>query len=315
MKYLLFRAQFFILFGVFQALGFRAEAQDILFFRNGEQQKTKIVRINKSDVDYKKYEDPEFSTYTISKKELSKIQLQSGKVIDLDKLFYPYLSLNFGPSIPTADYARFNPIAPEDGDIYSTSGYAKTGFKTGLEMGRYFTRRFGWIARAELLLHKYDVYSFANIFSDFGQVEVTPEKDGLFWKNINIHIGPQYSFAIRRKLAVNLRATWGLSMVSKPFIDLSLPFDRYATFDTPSEITFKNFTCGLSFRYPLGDKFSLQANADLYALFVSMQTQYDLFEITNNQSQNIDSNPGLRENYFMPSLNTTLGLAYRLTSK
>lgn len=55
-----------------------ANAQDVIYFRNGAQQNGKVLQVGTNDVSYKKAENPNGPTYIINKSDVAMIEYQNG---------------------------------------------------------------------------------------------------------------------------------------------------------------------------------------------------------------------------------------------
>lgn len=73
-------------------------AQDILVKKDGSTIKTKIIKVDKSVVEYKKYENPSGPTYTINTKDLQCINYENGTKDT-------FVSSNYNPNIVTNETA------------------------------------------------------------------------------------------------------------------------------------------------------------------------------------------------------------------
>lgn len=55
-----------------------SQAQDLLVYKNGDEQKVKVLEINTGDVKYKKWDNQQGPTYTVLKSELFMVKYQNG---------------------------------------------------------------------------------------------------------------------------------------------------------------------------------------------------------------------------------------------
>lgn len=68
-----------ILFSILCALPLSAFAQDVIICRNGDEITSKILKISKSEVEYKKWTNPDGPTYTLEKADIFMIKYQNGE--------------------------------------------------------------------------------------------------------------------------------------------------------------------------------------------------------------------------------------------
>jgi hypothetical protein len=116
---------------------FQSFSQDIIQKNDGQELKTKVVEIGDTIIKYKRFDDPEFSTYTIPKKEVKAITYENGKTVSLKKRSKEsYIELRSGISGPLGNYGS----SRNDG---TNPGYAKAGLGSSFEFGFKFSKRFG----------------------------------------------------------------------------------------------------------------------------------------------------------------------------
>jgi hypothetical protein len=129
---------------------FQSFSQDIIQKNDGEELKTKVVEIGDTIIKYKRFDDPEFSTYTIPKKAVKAIKYENGKTVNLKKRSKEsYLELRSGVCLPVGNYgsSNSNDSKPE---------YALPGFGSSLEFGFKISRRFGLSADIGSFYNEYD---------------------------------------------------------------------------------------------------------------------------------------------------------------
>lgn len=68
-----------ILLSILCALPLSAFAQDVIICRNGDEITSKILKISKSEVEYKKWTNPDGPTYTLEKADIFMIKYQNGE--------------------------------------------------------------------------------------------------------------------------------------------------------------------------------------------------------------------------------------------
>jgi hypothetical protein len=129
---------------------YRSFAQDIIKKNNGEELKTKVVEIGDTAIKYKKFDDPEFYTYTLSKKEVKTIKYENGKTINPNKRSKEsYLELRSAVSLPIGNYGSSNSNG-------TNPGFAQPGFGSSLEFGFKISRKFGLSADLGSFYNEYD---------------------------------------------------------------------------------------------------------------------------------------------------------------
>ncbi|MBX9850825.1 MAG: hypothetical protein K2X86_03615, partial [Cytophagaceae bacterium] len=114
-------------------------AQDVIFKKNGEEVKSKVIEVDKNEITFKTFDDPEFSSQKIKIQEVVKIRYEDGT----EKIFPPkiphYLGIGLGSSMPMGDFKSINISNPE-------AGYALPGGHLKIEVGFYIFRNLGLAA-------------------------------------------------------------------------------------------------------------------------------------------------------------------------
>src|SRR4051794_11938114 len=125
-------------------------SQDIIQKNDGGELKTKVVEVGDTIIKYKKFDDPEFSTYTIPKKEVKAIKYENGKTDNLKKRSKEsYIELRSGGCLPIGNYGSSN----KDG---TKPEYALPGLGSSFEFGFKISRRFGLSADIGSFYNEYD---------------------------------------------------------------------------------------------------------------------------------------------------------------
>jgi hypothetical protein len=180
-------------------------AQDVLVKRNGQEIKTRIVKIDKKTIAYKDASDPEFNTRTIDKKEVRQIRMEDGKVIDYDRVLpRPYIGLSLGPFSPVGKFGSTDP-----NNNNGTSGYAEGGGSLNLNAGFYFSRHVGIPIEFQSSRSNYDIESFneqleSGLSTGFVNAIADP------YNFTSLKSGLMYSTCFGKRLTLDLKATVGI---------------------------------------------------------------------------------------------------------
>jgi hypothetical protein len=67
-----------LMMGVLMGIIAIANAQDVIYFRNGVQQRGKVLQIGTNEVSYKKAENPDGPNYIVPKSDISMIEYPNG---------------------------------------------------------------------------------------------------------------------------------------------------------------------------------------------------------------------------------------------
>ena len=70
-------------------------AQDKIILQKGEEINVKIVKIDSSEVHYKKANDPTFTTQVLDELQINKVIFEDGKVLKSDQYFKPNIIIIF----------------------------------------------------------------------------------------------------------------------------------------------------------------------------------------------------------------------------
>ncbi|HEY0245323.1 MAG TPA: outer membrane beta-barrel protein [Mucilaginibacter sp.] len=218
-----------------------------------------------------------------------------------------YISLYGGASIPTGQFsnADYGTLHNEN----NKAGYAKTGATFGLDAAFYLHSNWaigGVISYQDQgRLSQKDVQNLSAGYTDAFAVDESTVTATKRYQNLNILVGPQYSFVFS-KLTLDLRAEAGLiKSFSTPELKVVLedPTDPAQTFYQRSS-TSSAFAYGASagLRYRLGSSWGL----NLKGSYIGS----DGFDITN---ENRRINAGrLVTKQSVSEIQTTLGLTFQL---
>jgi hypothetical protein len=134
-----------------------------------------------------------------------------------------YWDITGGVSIPTGQFANSN-----YGELYhenNQAGFAKTGYVIGLD-GAWYIHKTNWALAATVSyqdqgqLSAKNVQALATGYQDAFDVDLGAASSHGRYQNLNILVGPQYSFVFS-KLIVDVRANAGIiKSFSTPEIDV-----------------------------------------------------------------------------------------------
>jgi hypothetical protein len=216
-----------------------------------------------------------------------------------------YWSVSGGVSIPTGQFANDN-----YGELYhenNQAGFAKAGYTIGLD-GAWYIHKTNWAIAATVSyqdqgqLSAKDAQSLATGYQDAFDVDTGAASSHGRYANLNILVGPQYSFLFS-KLAIDLRANVGIiKSFSTPEIDVVVtdadiphPFAQES-----SKATAFAYGGSVDLRYSLSKKIGLVLKENYVA---SPGISIDNTQRVNNAGR-LDSKQPIAE------LQTTLGLNF-----
>ena len=193
-------------------------SQDILIKRNGEQIKTRVLKVNKKDVVYKNYDDPEFTTYTINEAELDKLKPEKGREYWFNhKLPRAYIGVNYGLSMAVGAFA-----GKSYDNASSQPGFGGVGPILNIEGGFYIWKRLGFHFKAGISANKFDATSLANNYKT-DPSDTVNVSSGNNWGFGSFTFGPMYSVKLAKWLTWDNKVFIGMLSSSKPsyFVNVS----------------------------------------------------------------------------------------------
>jgi hypothetical protein len=125
-----------------------------------------------------------------------------------------YWTVFGGVSVPTGEFAKSGYGDFLDGTIDNKAGFAKTGYTFGLD-GAWYIHKSHWAIAATVSyqdqgqLSAKDAHTLAAGYQDAFGVDTGAASTSNRYRNLNILVGPQYSFFFS-KFAVDLRANVGI---------------------------------------------------------------------------------------------------------
>ncbi|QXU42530.1 outer membrane beta-barrel protein [Pedobacter sp. D749] len=217
-----------------------------------------------------------------------------------------YIGFFGGLSSPIDNFAK-----SEYGEIYkenNKAGYAKNGFTFGVDGAWYFYKNLalaGVISYQDQgrLSHK-DVENLSAGYTDGFAVDNSTVTSNKRYRNLNVLVGPQYSFLLHPKLILDVRAVAGvIKSFSTPELKVDLEDDPTHTFYQRSS-TASTFAYGggIGLRYSLTNKIGLALRGNYIGA--------DGIKITND-NRNINAGR-LVTKQPISEIQTTLGLSYNL---
>jgi hypothetical protein len=194
--------------------------QDVIVKKNGEEVKGKVVLVGKKNIQYKNFEDPEFSNQTIDIEKVKKIRFEDGTEKIFDHYLRHYIGISVGGSDALGDFAS-------DNYNNSKAGYAYSGSQYYLDGGLYLVKNFGITMTAG---------AFRNPMN-FGRL-----KDPFNNQNLNVDVsypgggdnkylggyimaGPLYSLKIGKVLAIDTKVLTGIFSLKTP--EYALMYNDY----------------------------------------------------------------------------------------
>ena len=189
-----------------------------------------------------------FSAFT------AKAQVQKGS----------YWGIFGGVSVPTGEFGKAFYGDFLDGTIDNKAGFAKTGYTIGLD-GAWYIHKTNWAIAATVSyqdqgqLSANDAHTLAAGYQDAFGVDTGAATTSNRYRNLNILVGPQYSFFFS-KFAVDLRANVGIvKSFSTPEMDIKITDADIPYQFAQLSSTATGFAYGgsVDLRYQLGKKLGL----------------------------------------------------------
>ena len=175
-----------------------------------------------------------------------------------------YWSIFGGVSIPTGEFGKSFYGDFLDGTIDNKAGFAKTGYTIGLD-GAWYIHKSNWAFAATVSyqdqgqLNAKDAQTLAAGYQDAFGVDTGAASTSKRYRNLNILLGPQYSFYFS-KFAVDLRANAGIiKSFSTPELDIKITDADipYQFAQLSSTATAFAYGGSVDLRYQLGKKLGL----------------------------------------------------------
>lgn len=154
-----------------------------------------------------------------------------------------FADLTAGPSFAVGNFAHDDTTI----GIESKDGFAKTGFKIGLNFGYMINKNFGITSHWFYGLHKLDVSKFGTI------ADVSVDH----WKYYGVLVGPMAAFSIGDDAMIGLKAMGGISNVNSPAVQV----DNAAFLDEKWASAF-TLLIGAEMKYSFNDNFYFIAGLD-----------------------------------------------------
>jgi hypothetical protein len=313
-------------------------AQDSIVTSDGQTIRAKILKINWKDVQYKVYEDPEFSTYTLQEKEIKKIKTEKGKKYLFNhNLPRAYFGFAFDFFKPVGSFARTNFDKNEP-------GFAQAGLGASLQGGFYIFKRLGLqakfgVANNQLNINGYKKYyadnsdPYEQIFVNYDNYNQRQSKDG--WNFGYFTIGPMYSFKPAKWLTVDLRGQFGIMNVRRPevrieAVDDTLPSGATPTATNPTSLytykysiqaeksdtkTMNTYGGGITFRISPIRRLAFIVAADYMHAGGTIHFKESLYSFTYNGTYTAPITRDVNRTYNIDQIRFSLGIAYQFKRK
>jgi len=175
-----------------------------------------------------------------------------------------YWGIFGGVSVPTGEFGKAFYGDFLDNTIDNKAGFAKTGFTIGLD-GAWYIHKTNWAIAATISyqdqgqLNANDAHTLAAGYQDAFGVDTGAASTRNRYRNLNILVGPQYSFFFS-KFAVDLRANVGIvKSFSTPEMDIKITDADipYQFAQLSSSATGFAYGGSADLRYRLGKKIGL----------------------------------------------------------
>ncbi|MDB5256861.1 MAG: hypothetical protein JWM14_1556 [Chitinophagaceae bacterium] len=252
-------------------------AQDKIFLKSGDTLSVIIAQHDDQSVSYTSYDDPEFNTQSLSTDQITKIQLNNGKVINFKKPSkYPgyYVGIYFGEGVPVGDFAH-----AEAND--ERSGFAESKPFLSFE-GRMRVFRFIG-AQADVSVGTFGVdsgpyFEYENKTDTSGNIQSISGKLSDY-RYGTFSIGPDLGFNLGKKFKVFFPVQLSLISISNKgddqinYTDIN---NITTTIYRSSRGTGAGIAIGLKLDYLLGKHFGLgiSAKAQDYEVAMKVQERY-----------------------------------------
>lgn len=227
-------------------------------------------------------------------------------VFDAHAQMKSYIGFFGGLSTPTGNFAK-----SDYGEIYhenNKAGYAKNGFTFGADGAWYLYKNLAIASTISYQdqgqLSQKDVQNLSAGFTDGFAVDNSTVTATKRYRNLNVLVGPQYSFLLNSKLILDIRAVGGLiKSFATPETKVDLEDDPSHTFyQRSSTASAFAYGAGLGFRYSLTKRMGLALRGNYL--------NSDGFTIPN---ENRVINAGrLVTKQPVSEIQTTLGLTFNL---
>jgi hypothetical protein len=219
-----------------------------------------------------------------------------------------YLTVFGGVSVPTGEFARAYYGDFLQGTIDNKAGFAKTGYTFGVDGAWYFHKNWAFAATVSFQdqgqLSATDAHTLAAGYQDSFGVDEGSATTSKRYQNLNVLVGPQYSFFFS-KLAVDLRANIGLlKSFSTPQINVVVTDS-----DIPHPFA-QNSSSASAFAY--GGSADLRYNFNKKFGLVLKENYVGCSGIAITNTERVNNAGRLDSNQPINVVQTTLGLTFKL---
>lgn len=322
MKYFLFLAA-----ALCVGVCLNTSAQDSIVTSDGQQIRARVLKIKWKDVQYKVYDDPEFTTYTLKEKEIKTIKTEKGKKYLFNhKLPRAYIGLSIEACIPVGAFGRTDYEKKEP-------GFAMTGLGGNLLAGFYITKRIGVHFRIGASGNRQDVDAYKKIYADPSdpyeilKVNYDDSRAKQYYNNWSFQtflLGPMYSFKPAQWLTVDARLSFGITGVQKPALRIyandSLPMQmtiiKYSIDNekAPSK-TFNVYGGGLTFRISPVRRIGFLIGVDYLHTGGKIHFKETIWTAAMAQSGQSPQTMDVNRTFNIDQIKVSLGIAYQFKRK
>lgn len=320
---LFYRSQrFFFLLVLSMCIG--VQAQDIIEKKNGQQIRGRVISLDKKTLIYKPYDDPEFISYTIDKKELKKITYENGKVMEFGlEMPKNYIAFSMGGCGPLGELRSKS----EEKAKYS-AGYLKGGIFARFDAGIYLRKNFGIAIQIggmnfridkDAVLH--DLVNEDNAENPPVEIHYFDSKDSSKESKIAnfnaMNIGLLYTKPIGTKHNIDFRIMSGiLNMRTHSLLEVKTFYPEdpdkithvYREYKVPTRML---LSLGVAYRYSITERWALRANLDWYSAVLKRS-----YSIKSQGAGALLFTDGTNTNLLrFRALNIGLGIVYQINRK
>jgi hypothetical protein len=288
-------------------------AQDIIIKKDGEELKTKVVEVSDTLIKYKKFDDPEFFTFIIAKKDVKSIKYENGKTVNPNKRSKEtYLELRSALVLPFGNYGS--------SDLKKNNpGLAKAGFGSCLAFGFKVSKKLGLSLNLGSFYNNYNSEALDDqLKGQLGQGEIVTTSYTRY-EGKYLLVGLQYHIPVSKKITWVSKLSAGVMGFSKPefhynYVDSTvatspMQFDYYST---SGHAVNGAFGLGTSLWFKLSNRFTLTGNVDV---MVSRQKVYYNIHSYSTQGNNMNSATDYSKVVPVSVFNAGVGMIFYLRKK
>lgn len=188
-------------------ISFSATAQDRVFMESGDTVSSVLIEINKDEVVYKNYNDPDFSTVKVPVKDVVKIEKDNGEQVTFDhSLTTSNMGLCFGSAFPTGAFKA----TEFSGD--KNPGFARKGGFLDIFLNVFLYKNIGVGIKTGGYGAKFDRVGYKSLSSTFpDSLDIVGNYGGGYFM-----AGPIYSVKLAERIVLDNRLLFGRMSLSRP---------------------------------------------------------------------------------------------------